>query len=212
MQNLGPIWKILCLLKMGVDVPITAIQYILQQQQQFVKARELRSKPWFYHAKYAVALHVFYIPGSIELCFFLFRAQAKVAVVQRHEREREYMQSLRAVGHNTGEYVGRGRGDHEKQQENDESATEYEDTEDTAETTTCSSDMLDADVSTEEYTTEKQPLLFFYDSEATGGSVYDDHIIEVAAKVIGVPPSINIRSHHYTSLCGTSLRIRKQGV
>jgi len=56
------------------------------------------------------------------------------------------------------------------------------------------------------------PLLIFYDSETTGGRIYDDNIIEVAAKVIGVPNSVNIKCLMFSSLSNTSRRIIKANV
>ena len=34
------------------------------------------------------------------------------------------------------------------------------------------------------------PLLIYYDCEATSGSIYDDNIIELAAKVVGIPLTV----------------------
>ena len=44
------------------------------------------------------------------------------------------------------------------------------------------------------------PLLFFFDCEFTGGSMYNDHIIEADAKVVAVPSSVSISQHQYGSL------------
>ena len=38
-------------------------------------------------------------------------------------------------------------------------------------------------------TADAHPLLFFFDCETTGLSIYNDHITEIAAKVIAVPHS-----------------------
>jgi len=45
--------------------------------------------------------------------------------------------------------------------------------------------------------------------EATNGSVYNDHTIEVAAKVAAVPDPANITQRHYFSLMNTSRVICK---
>ena len=53
------------------------------------------------------------------------------------------------------------------------------------------------------------PLLFYYDCESTGGSTYDDHIIEVGAKVIAAPDSADIPQLEYSSLIHSSRTIVK---
>ena len=50
-------------------------------------------------------------------------------------------------------------------------------------------------------------LLFFFHCKSTGGSTYNDHIIEVGAKVVAVPSSVSISQHHYGSLIHFSLNI-----
>ena len=50
---------------------------------------------------------------------------------------------------------------------------------------------------------DELPLLFF-DSESTGGSMYNNHIIKVGAKVVAVPDSVSITQHQYGSLIHTS--------
>ena len=47
------------------------------------------------------------------------------------------------------------------------------------------------------------PLLFFYDCETTGFSVYNEHITEIAAKVVGVPLS-SFSQPTFSSLVKTS--------
>ena len=54
------------------------------------------------------------------------------------------------------------------------------------------------------------PLLFFYDCETTGFSVYNEHISELAAKVHGVPLSSGSKPT-YSSLIKTSRHISKPG-
>ena len=53
------------------------------------------------------------------------------------------------------------------------------------------------------------PLLFFYDCESTGGSMYGDHIIEVRAKVVTAPGSADISQFEYGSLIHSSRTIVK---
>ena len=49
-QNLGPVWKFLCLIEMGVDIPVDAVKSILQDQEDWNKSRERRSSK-VYHQK-----------------------------------------------------------------------------------------------------------------------------------------------------------------
>ena len=50
-QNLGPVWKLLCLMSMGVSVPAAAAQGIIEEQQQWVKSRQQRSSKEYIHAR-----------------------------------------------------------------------------------------------------------------------------------------------------------------
>ena len=50
------------------------------------------------------------------------------------------------------------------------------------------------------------PLLFFYDCESTGGNVHDDHIIEIAAEVIG-PSKPFVTGKSFSELCYTPYSI-----
>ena len=54
------------------------------------------------------------------------------------------------------------------------------------------------------------PLLIFFDIETTGFSIYDEHIIELAAKVVGVHKS-GISQVSFSSLVYTSRNIPKIG-
>jgi len=50
-----------------------------------------------------------------------------------------------------------------------------------------------------------QPVFIFYDRKATGGSIYDDNIIEIASKVIGIPNSVNTVSLVHCQMHHTGL-------
>ena len=105
------------------------------------------------------------------------------------------MEQLRSVGHAVGEYVGNGQGDTESTEPIsddpvvDEGLDEEED---------------------EDSTDNANPLLFFYDCETTRLSIYDEHITEVAAKVIGVPAS-SISQPTFSKLVKTTRHISKKG-
>ena len=55
------------------------------------------------------------------------------------------------------------------------------------------------------------PLLFFYDCEATGLSIYDDNITDIAAKVVGVPLN-SVSKPSFSSLVHTPHNIPKRGI
>ena len=54
------------------------------------------------------------------------------------------------------------------------------------------------------------PLLFFFDTETTGLNIYQDHIVELAAKVVGVP-STRITQPTFSSLVHTPRNIPSKG-
>ncbi len=53
------------------------------------------------------------------------------------------------------------------------------------------------------------PLLIFYDCETTGLSIYNDHITDVAAKVVSSP--VSLETPTFSSLVATSRRIPAPG-
>lgn len=58
---------------------------------------------------------------------------------------------------------------------------------------------------------EAMPLLFFYDCETTGLSIYNDHITEVAAKVVFQDNPTPVSKPTYSSLVRTTRRIPAAG-
>ena len=113
------------------------------------------------------------------------------------------MQSLQGLGNLVGEYVGDGQGEVEN-----EAQTSYLD------------DFLDVGLEhevddevareEEDNISDFQPLVFLYDCETTGLSIYNDHIIEIAAEVVQCPVPYNKTT--YCTLVETSRRIPKAGV
>ncbi|ORU90793.1 MAG: hypothetical protein A6F71_07530 [Cycloclasticus sp. symbiont of Poecilosclerida sp. M] len=57
---------------------------------------------------------------------------------------------------------------------------------------------------------DELPLLFFFDVETTGLVVYNDVIIDIAAKVVDIPPSV-VSQPTYQSLVRTSKSIPDKG-
>lgn len=108
------------------------------------------------------------------------------------------MERLKVLGHTVGEYVGDGQGERED---------------------TCTDDHTDADQVPEDEDNEAEnddssddahPLLFLYDCETSGLSIYNEHIVEIAAMVVGVPLS-SVSSPKYSSLIHTPRNIPKAG-
>ncbi len=62
----------------------------------------------------------------------------------------------------------------------------------------------------EDRSEEAHRLLFSFDCEATGLSIYDDHTTEVAAKVVGVPLS-SVSRPSFSSLVHTPRNIPRKG-
>ena len=113
------------------------------------------------------------------------------------------MQRLRAVGHATGHYMGNGQGDIEDDDSVSPAISEVRLHEDISESVINTEQDADSAVS--------QPLLFFYDCETTGLSIYDDHITEIAAKPIGISGfSVNMPS--FSSLVHTPRNIPRKGL
>ena len=109
------------------------------------------------------------------------------------------MEQLRGAGHAVGEYVGGGRGEPEDEDrgsdgEDCELIDELEETDEDEETTDNTA----------------HPPLFFFDTEITGLNIYQDHIVELAAKVIGVPLS-SVTQPTFSSLVHTPRNIPTKG-
>lgn len=110
------------------------------------------------------------------------------------------MEALAGAGQQVGEYVGNGGGEVERPM------TVAEDPDVGA--------CIDSDVPVEQDEEDSsdgaQPLLILYDCETTGLSIYDEHIIEIAAKVLNCPyPKEDIT---FSSLVRTARRIHSAGI
>lgn len=136
-----------------------------------------------------------------------YRNKQKKAKKARHVREKEYMEELRGFGHAVGEYVGEGMGDVEDDADKLAETDNIVDAElDHADAKECS-----LDEEREEDRSEKSyPLLFFFDCEATGLSIYHNSITEVAAKVVGVTQS-SVSQPSFSSLIHTPRNIPRKG-
>ena len=185
-KNLGPIWKVICLCEMGVDIPEAAVSAILDEQLLWSKQRERRNQSEYYQK----------------------RNLLKLRANKRHAAEKDYMVTLRAVGCTTAGSSGTADTPNSPADEMDCDESEDEPAE--ADTDAAGDDCdLSKDGNDSESQSNLLPLLFFYDCESTGGSTYDDHIIEVGAKVIAAPDSADIPQLEYSSLIHSSRTIVK---
>ena len=105
------------------------------------------------------------------------------------------MVTLQAVGISTSLYVG------------DTAVPECDDDDNVEE--------QDEDIQFENITVDSithcgKPLLFMYDCETTGGSFYQDHIVEIGSVVIA-PDGVSISNEEFFSLCHTSRHITRKG-
>ena len=129
------------------------------------------------------------------------RNEQKKAKRVRREAEKDYMGALQSLGNEVGEYVGDGQGDVE------------------TESSTPPVEVVDADSDVDDTSIEQdggdssdgaQPLLVLYDCETTGFSIYNDHIIEIAAEIVDCPLPYNNIS--FSSLVKTSRQIKAEGI
>ena len=92
------------------------------------------------------------------------------------------METLRGLGSAVGEYTGNGQGETQN---------------DTRAATSVDQEGIDAEPGIDDQTIEEEeeenssndyhPLLFFYDCETTGFSMYNDHVTDIAARVVASP-------------------------
>ena len=140
--------------------------------------------------------------------FYVFRNENKRKKMKKHEKEKEYMTSLKAVSITT-KYSAGGCDD-------SSSESEFSDCSDSFPEPDCSDSVPVTDSSDDECGDELQgnpsPLYFLYDCEGTGGSIYKDHILEIAAVL--QPLANNVETHlekSFHSLVNTSRRIAAPG-
>lgn len=146
------------------------------------------------------------------LYFWANRNANKKRKHKSHEQEKQFMKSLKSV-RATAVYTGDTEVTVEEASgEDDDSGDDL--SEDDEDTEFPSMEQLTG-VSTsdsEEELDSLTPLFFLYDCEGTGGSVYTDHIIEIAAVVQPLPDQIQIASQlQFQSLVYTAKRIAPVG-
>jgi len=117
------------------------------------------------------------------------------------------MERLRCLGHSVGEYVGGGQADTEDMDHDGDGDGDDLDQIGDADQGLEMSEEEDED---DNVTDSKDHLFFLFDIETTGLSIYEDHITEIAAKVIGVPTS-SVSQPTFSSLVRTTRKISKRG-
>ena len=139
---------------------------------------------------------------------FSLRNERKKKKMKKHEKEKEFMKSLKAVSVTTS-YCGTVGSESEESGDSENSEDELSEPDNYISNLTDSSD---DDESSDEVTDSPSPLYFLYDCEGTGGSVYKDHIVEIAAVLQPLPGNVetNIPST-FQSLINTSKRIAAPG-
>ena len=176
-------------MRMGMQIPASAIQSILSSQAEWEKKREVKSREEYIYKRYTES-H----------CYIYLRNLQKRAKKERHEREKVLMETLCNSGCVVGEYVGNGCGD----TEDDTTAGASAD----VDAQPVVDDQWDGVVPDQSVSDVTQPLYFMFDCETTGLSIYQDHITEIAAEVVSaVPPS----QPTYSSLVRTTRRIPPSG-
>jgi len=125
---------------------------------------------------------------------------------QHHEPEKERMDTLQATGVSTSSYRGDSLLDDadESGEENDDGFCDENGDDvvvDKDDSSTADNDAPD---------TNCQSLIFMFDCETTGLSVYEDHITELAAEVL-VPSGVSISTTKFSSLCYIARHIPKKG-
>ena len=112
------------------------------------------------------------------------------------------METLRGLGSAVGEYIGDGQGE--------SSTVEPPLTSADIDIVDAESGVDDQSQNDEEVSSDNaNPLLIFYDCETTGFSIYNDHITDVAAKVVSSP--VSLETPTFSSLVATSRRIPAPG-
>ena len=165
-----------------------ALSTILNEQNVWEQSRERRNQSKHYH----------------------YRRLRKQKTNKRHAAEKEHMITLQAVGCTTAEYVGFSGTAEATSSTTIEERDEVVDEEDQPfgdENNTDEHEEASADV--DGPSSDELPLLFSFDCESSGGSMYSDHIIEVGAKVVAVPDSVSDTQRQYGSLIHSSRSIAK---
>ena len=132
--------------------------------------------------------------------------------MKEHEKEKTFMESLKAFTQTT-KYATCSTMESDVSSNDGESNSESEVLYSENDNSSISSDDNSSDDEIQDDILACTPLYFVYDCEATGGSVYDDHIVEIAAAVQPLSnPRVDIQAPlDFQSLVKTSKKIKPIG-
>ena len=149
---------------------------------------------------------------TCNLYFWANRNASKKRKHKSHEQEKQFMKSLKSV-RATAVYSGDTEVTVEETSgEDDDSGDDLSDEEEEPEFASMEQLTGTSTSDSEEELDSLTPLFFLYDCEGTGGSVYTDHIVELAAVVQPLPDDIQIASPlQFQSLVYTAKRIAPVG-
>lgn len=182
---------------MRVDMPAAAVEEVLKEQHAWEKQRQTRAEENYHYKRYSYAWYKNLDP---HMHVTYYRNKQKTAQNMRHEAEKLYMLQWQDAGIAVGEYQGRGQGENVAPDPEVEPVSMDFD----------SNEEDDFDDSEIPLPSDELPLLFFFDVETTGLVVYNDVIIDIAAKVVDIPPSV-VSQPTYQSLVRTSKSIPDKG-
>jgi len=123
---------------------------------------------------------------------------------QRHELEKDRMDTLQASGVSTSTYHG------DSLLDGEQSSEDNDDYDENGEDWNVALDEDDAEGDAPATNSRSRSLIFIFDCETTGLSIYQEHMVELAAEVL-VPSGVTISRTEFSSLCYTARRIPKQG-
>ena len=177
---MGPIWKVFCLIKMGVDVPASAVASILREQEVWDKDWLSQSRVENLHKRLGLFNKGMQCHTSSTVTLSnLNRNLQKRAKKAKHEQEKEFMETRRGRSCTTGEYAGNGNG------------------EDFPDPSASTDQPVELDPDVEHHKSEVNEdgdsgwvvdnfrvLLVWFDCKTTGLSIYLDHITDLAVNCL----------------------------
>lgn len=141
----------------------------------------------------------------------MYRNECKKRKAKQHEKEKEYMKSLKHVKE-TGEYKTQRKEESSTDEEGEKNASDdgLDQVNDKVQASSSDDETSDVDDSV-----PGTPLSIVYDCESTAADIYRDHVIEIAAEVVlpeHIPSSFLTTELSFQSLASTSRRILPAGM
>ena len=180
-QNLGSLWKIICLWEMGVDIPQAAVVATIKEHTKWHRQQQKRGTPEYLKYRFITATVTFMINTSLT---GTSSKSEQTNAISKRKNTWSPCKQLASVPPCTLVTLL-------YQSVKARMMTMWKITVDSI--TRCG-----------------KPLLFMYDCETTGGSFYQDHIVEIGSMVIA-PDGVSISNEEFSSLCHTSRHITRKG-